>query len=287
MSTLRIVTDSSARFASFQRRNLANVTFAPASVWCGQQQFVDDPDLNFAAIQPLFGQPGMVPVVIPPSVEAMSEVYRRLLRDTDKILSIHTSARMSAGYSNALSASQQFLGRSDIQVIDSETATAGLGMLVQAAGDAAARGATFDEVVKTVRGMVPRLYMVLFLDDLGYLERNGLVSRSQAILGNMLGVIPFLTMEDGKFIPMEKVRSRPRALEKLTEFVSEFSDVEQMIVMEGSQQPNEDARAIHERLQMLHPSTPIDFVCYGPTMAAWIGAWALGVVVLESAEDGT
>ena len=130
--------------------------------------------------------------------------------------------------------------------------------------------------------MITRLYMVMFLDDLTFLERNHLVTRSQAILGNMLGIIPFLTMEDGQLIPMEKVRNRMRAVEKLIEFVCEFSGLEQLGLMQGQVRPTEDTLMIHERLHTLYPATPISRVCYGPALSAFIGFDSIGAVVLES-----
>jgi fatty acid-binding protein DegV len=118
-----------------------------------------------------------------------------------------------------------------------------------------------------------------------HLERQGLITRSQGILGNMLGVIAFLTMEDGRLIPMEKVRSRPRALEKLVEFVAEFAHLEHIALLQPTPESSEDAAWVAERVQGLHPNTPLTFADYGPTTAALVGPNSLGVVVLESEED--
>ena len=134
--------------------------------------------------------------------------------------------------------------------------------------------------------MIPRLYTVFFLDDMAYLERNHLVSRSQAILGNMLGVIPFLTIEDGRIVAMEKVRSRTRALEKLLEFVTEFSTVEHLALLHSQSQLNEETRQVVERLQGMHPGTPLSVLTYGPSLATFVGPNALGIVVLETEEEG-
>jgi len=124
----------------------------------------------------------------------------------------------------------------------------------------------------------------MFLDDLSYLARIQLVSQSQAILGNMLGIIPFLTIEDGELQPMEKVRSRQRALEKLIEFVCEFSGLDHLGILHGYGKPTQDALYIAERLRSTYPSAPISQVCYGPTLAAFIGFNSLGAIVLESKE---
>ena len=173
----------------------------------------------------------------------------------------------------------------DIHVVDSQTTSIGLGLLVQTCVQGMQRGESLDILVKTVRGMITRLYTVMFLDDLSYLARNQIVSQSQAILGNMLGVIPFLTIENGELQPMEKVRSRPRALEKLIEFVCEFSGVDHLGILHGYGKPTQDALYIAERLRSLYPSSPITQVCYGPTLAPFIGFNGLGAIVLESKEE--
>jgi DegV family protein with EDD domain len=284
MNEVIIVTDSSVRFQNTWHPDPRQIIYAPAAVRFGETLVEDTPSTDLSGVMPLFDGSAYTPRFIPPSVEQLERIYRELLPRTDKIISVHTSSRLSQAPANATAASQQFLGRCNIQVIDSESVSTGLGLLVQAASDAIADGVEFDDVVRIVRGMIPRLYMVSFLDDLTYLERNGLVSRSQAILGNMMGVIAFLTLEEGKLIPMEKVRSRPRALEKLTEFVSEFSILSHLSILESSGTPSEEARGLAERIRLLHPDTPISISCYGPSMATLVGVNSLGVVVLE--QDG-
>lgn len=284
MNQVIIVTDSSVRFQPTWHPDPRQIIFAPASVRFGDNLIEDGPTMDLSGMTLLFDGPSYAPRCVPPSIEQFEQIYRELVTQTDKIISIHTSSRLSRALANATTASQQFLGRCDIQVIDSESVSTGLGLLVQAASDAVAEGLEFDDIVRIVRGMIPRMYMVSFLDDLTYLERNGLVSRSQAILGNMMGVIAFLTLEEGKLIPMEKVRSRPRALEKLTEFVSEFSALSHLSILESSSTPSDDARGLAERIAVLHPDTPISISCYGPCLATLVGTNSLGVVVLE--QDG-
>ncbi len=158
----------------------------------------------------------------------------------------------------------------------------GLGLLVEAAARAEADGAAFEDVIRILRGMIARQYSIFFLHDLAYLERGGLVSRSQAILGNMLGIIPFVTLEEGRLIPMEKVRNRPRALEKVLEFVAEFSELQHLSLLQDTAGPSDDTRWLEERLNVMHPETKITLASYGPTAAALVGLGSLGVTVLES-----
>jgi len=281
MSRIRIVTDSTVRFTTpgFLERN--PVSIAPMTLRCQMEAWEESPHDEIVSLADLFHNCQGFPLAEPPSMERLAEIYGQLQATTDQIVSIHASSKLSPTVANARAASQQFLGRCNIQVVDSQSLSVGLGLLVQAASDAVAAGKEFDEVVRIVRGMVPRLYLVLFVDDMMYLERSGLIARSQAVLGNMLGIIPFLTMEEGKLIPMEKVRSRPRALEKLVEFVGEFSDLEHLAILQSTPEMTDEGQLVAERLRTMHPETPVSVTSYGPSVATYIGLNSLGVVALE------
>jgi fatty acid-binding protein DegV len=260
---IKIVTDAAVRFTSPNFAQKHGITIAPTSVHYGDYIISDGPDANLRDLRPAIKGGEQDIHIESPSVDQIAEIYARLSAQTNYILSIHTTSGLTDTFKNAQKASQQFLGRMDIDV----------------------RGESLEKLVKTVRGMITRLYTVMFLDDLSYLARNQLVSQSQAILGNMLGIIPFLTIEGGELQPMEKVRSRVRALEKLIEFVCEFSGVDHLGILHGYGKPTQDALYIAERLRSLYPSSPISQVCYGPTLAAYIGFNGLGAIVLESKEE--
>jgi DegV family protein with EDD domain len=281
MSRVRIVTDSTVRFTTpgFLARHA--IAIAPQTIRCQLDAWEESPYDEIETVHALFERCQGFPLAEPPSAERLAETYGQLALETDQIVSIHGSGHINPAVNNALAASQQFLGRCSIQVIDSQTLSSGMGLLVEAAVRAAEDGADLDEVVRIVRGMVPRLYLVVFVADLTYLERSGLVTRSQALLGNMLGILPFLTMEDGKLVPMEKVRSRPRAVEKVVEFVSEFSDLEHLVLFHGQPESTEESRLIVERLRSLHPTTPISVSTFGPSIATYLGPDTTGIIALE------
>jgi DegV family protein with EDD domain len=282
---VHIITDAAVRFTQPNFVKEHKITIAPLHVRCSNRQIPDGPGTNLASVRPMLEICGPDSEIEGPSVETFSTIYRQLQSETNQIISIHHSASLSNTYQNALAASQQFRGRMDIQVIDSQSVSIGLGLIVQSVAQAAQRGETLEGLVQHIRSMIPRLYMVIFLDDLYFLERNNLVSRSQAILGNMLGILPFLTMEEGALIPMEKVRLRARAVEKLIEFVCEFSGVEHLGILQNSIDPDEESNAVRERLRAFYPAAPITSVCYGSMLSTYVGYNALGAVVLESQEE--
>lgn len=285
MSRIQIVTDSTVRFTTRGFLERYPVSILPLTIRRGKTTLLDASRHDPREVEDLFSSRDILPVAEPPSQEAFAKLYAHLREESDQILSIHTSSLIMPVSDNAYSASQRFLGRCDIQVIDSQSISVGLGFLVQAAAEAAAQGHDFDTLVRIVRGMIPRLYAIFSVDDLAYLEHNHMVSRSQAILGNMLGIIALLTIEEGKIIPMEKVRTRTRSIEKMVEFASEFASVDQIAILHNSMRSLDECRTLKDRLHGLYRGIPISISEYGPSVATYLGPKSVGVVVLESEEE--
>ena len=129
--------------------------------------------------------------------------------------------------------------------------------------------------------MIPHIYLVFYVETMDYLERNGRIGKAQAILGSMLNIKPILFMEDGDIIPLEKVRTSEKGIEKLFEFVAEFDNLEQTAIIQRSKQPNKDARNLQERLQQSFPELDFPIIQYGADLATRLGPDALGIVVYE------
>src|SRR5690606_27725185 len=139
----------------------------------------------------------------------------RLNQETTEIISIHISAQISDIVQHAQAASKALLGRCDIAVIDSLTLSAGLGILVERAGKLAAQGFNLEEIVRDVRQAIPRLYTVFYVKSMKSICHYSLISEAQTILGTMLGIMPFITIEEGQLVIMEKALNTSQAVEKL------------------------------------------------------------------------
>jgi fatty acid-binding protein DegV len=119
------------------------------------------------------------------------------------------------------------------------------------------------------------------VNSLEYLRHNGLLSEAQSILGTMLNIKPFLTIEDGELIPMEKVRTQSQAIDKLVEFVAEFSDVEELVILQNTPYATDQTRLLQDRLATEFPGHHFPVMMYGPSLATMLGPDGMGVVVHE------
>ena len=285
MPRVRIVTDSTAHFhdPDFPRRH--HVAIVPLTIYFGRESFREGVDISseqfFARLD---GSPTL-PTAASPAPETFTAVYDELAQSGDSIVSIHLSSKLGSVWRNAKAGSEPLLGRCNVQVIDSLSASVGLGLLVEAAVRAAEAGEPSDEVVRIVRGLVPRLYIEFFVESLDYLAHNKLFGRAQAVLGSMLGILPMLAVEDGDIVPMEKVRTRQQAVEQLMEFVSEFSRLEHLAILQNTAELTDESRQMINQLAVAFPGRQFPVEVYSPALGTFLGPNSMGVVVFEGTPD--
>ena len=279
---VRIVTDSSAQFIDPSIIQRYNITVVPLKIEIGSQVYRENLDIESDVFFRRVNESRTKPRLIAPEVETFADIYARLNRETDQILSIHLSRLMHPTWENAKAATQGLLGRCEFAIIDSKTTSVGLALLVEAAARLAEETRSLDQIVRTVRSMIERIYAIFYVESLDYLYKGGLVSESQSILGAMLGIKPFLTIEDGELITMEKVRTRPQAIDKLVEFVTEFADVEQLVILQNTPHITEQTRLLQERLSVEFSPRLFPVAVYKPSLGTFVGPDATGIVVFES-----
>jgi DegV family protein with EDD domain len=277
-----IVTDSASTIRPAVAERLG-VTILPLKVRIDEQVLSDGKELDHEELLLRMARDRVHPRVVGPTAEDFHRVYDRLTRQTDQIISLHSSASLSIVHSEAQAAAREFLGRCDILVMDSETLSLGQSILVQEAARLANESVSLNGITRRIRGIVRRIYIVLITDTLDYLEHNHLINPTQAILGAMLNIKPFLAIEEGRIIPMEKVRSRERAIDKLAEFANEFSDIEKLAILQSTPYPTDETKMLIERLDPVMSNRDFPILLYGPLLASQIGPDGMGLVVYEGA----
>ena len=209
-------------------------------------------------------------------------VYERLARDCDGIISIHASREMFDSWSHAQVAAQPYTGRCRVIPIDSQNLSTAQAMLVRLTAQAAAQQPTLDDLVRIARGAVDQLYTVFTVDSVEYVMHHRILPPSQSILGAMLNIKPVLSMEHGRLIAIEKVRTRAQAIERLVEFVMEFTEVIDAAIMQPTTGLTEQGKLLQERLLVDFPGMSFIHTRYGASLAAFIGLDAIGLTVMEN-----
>jgi DegV family protein with EDD domain len=282
MARVRIITDATAHLSPDLIAQ-HQITVLPIEVQFGDQKFVIEPQAGAKRLfQEMAGGP-VSPIQASISPRAIHDAYRRLNRETDEVLVVVSSRQLSGAQDTALAEARTFLGRCRIAVTDSMATSWGLGLVVEAAARAAAAGMNLDETVRLVRGLLPHIYAVFFVERLDYLEHGGRIGPAQALLGTILRIKPLLIVEDGDIIPLEKVRTHIAAIEKLADFVTEFAAIQQVVIMRSplGNSTDELREELNDRLGPILPDLRFPVVEYDPVLACHLGPEALGVTVYE------
>ncbi len=289
MGNVRIVTDSNA-FLPPDLQEKYPIEIIPHRIKIGGAFYEEDADFTADDLFEKLSEAqasglSRLPDITPPDVNMILDYYTGQhhvngpQKDAEQIVSIHTSGELSPMWNQARRASEMLRGRYTIRVFDSMSSSYGLGLLVEMAAEAAARGANVHEIARIINGASPHLYMAIFSESLHYLERSTQLSPSQSILGSMLGIKAMLMMEEGKLMPLEKVQTRDEAVDKLQEFVVEFASVERIGVMQHAY--SQHSEMLIERLRETLPHVPIIKLDYPPSLAIHVGPNMIGVVVYE------
>jgi DegV family protein with EDD domain len=204
--TVKIVTDTLSDITGDLTAELG-VTVVPLYVRFGETMFRDRVEISTDEFYRRLISEGAFPSTTQPSPNDFLEVYKKLSKETDEILVIVVSSKLSGTYQSAT----QALLKNDcrIEVIDSLSVAMGEGLLVINAVNAVKQGAGLDEVAALTRKAVGRIHLIAYFDTLKYLARGGRIGRAQGLLGSMLSVKPLLTMREGEMAPLTCVRLMP------------------------------------------------------------------------------
>jgi len=274
--TVKIVTDSVADLPSGVVKELG-ITVIPILVRFGEKVYRDGIDLTSEQFYEKLKESKTLPVTSVPSPGAFAEAYDSLAEKTDEILAIIVSSKLSGTYEVALQSVELMKKKCRVEVIDSGWATMAQGFIVMKAAKAAQAGASLDEVAEITRKTIPRVDFLSTFDTLEYLLRGGRIGKAQAFLGSLLKVNPLITLRDGVVEPAGRARSRAKAIERLHDFATSYSYIEEMAV-EDTACPDE-AEVLVERLGAKFPKERIYRSKMTPAIGTHTGPGLLLVAV--------
>ena len=138
-----------------------------------------------------------------------------------------------------------------------------------------------EEVVKIARSAVERCQCFAMLDTLEYLHRGGRIGMAQAFLGSILKVKPMIILTGGEVHPLDRPRTRTKAVARLLQVARDFSPVDELAVIHSTT-PDEAATIAGELGSLLPDGREPIVTRFGPVLGVYVGPGALGVGLLQS-----
>jgi len=277
--TVKIVTDSLSDITSDIAQELG-ITVVPLTVLFGHETFLDRVTITTDEFYYKLTHEAVWPTTTQPPPGDFLDVYNKLAEETDEILVVTLSSKLSGTYESALNAKGLVEKKCRIEVIDSLTVAMGLGLIVIAAAKAAQTGAKLDELTDLVRQAMLRSHLIIYFDTLKYLAKGGRIGKAQGLLGAMLSIKPILTVKDGEISPVTRLRSQAAGMDYLYNFVAGFSNIEELAVEHATTPDVADKLA--ERFGSLFPKERIYRSTVSPVLGVYGGPGAMAVTILEA-----
>ena len=275
---VRIVSDSACDLPPALCEQLG-IEIVPLTIRFGAEELVDRVQLTTDAFWERLARSTVLPETAAPSVGAFESTFRALHESgADGIVCINLSSRLSATMQSAQIAAKALDGVCPVAVIDSKSASMGIGMLCLEAVRVARAGAALDTVVTAVESARERSRVLFTVDTLDYLRKGGRIGGAQALLGSMLSIKPVITVQDGTVEPVAKVRTRSKALRFIVDRVKECP-VESLCVLHAQ------APDVGDFIAMLEPIAPVSEIVVGeigPVVGVHSGPATIGVTWLEA-----
>ncbi|MDQ4007982.1 MAG: DegV family protein, partial [Actinomycetota bacterium] len=213
-SRIVLVTDSTSMLSE-DVVQVHDITVVPLQVVVDSRSYDESTDSDAAMVADEL-RAGKPVSTSRPSPQAFLEVYEGLARDgADAIVSVHLSGEISGTCESAQLAARD--APVPVEVVDSRLVGVGTGFAVLAAAEALASGADAPKAADAARRRAAATTSLFYVDTLEHLRRGGRIGAAAKLVGSVLAVKPLLQLDDGRVVPLEKVRTSARALGRLEE----------------------------------------------------------------------
>ena len=215
--SIAIVTDSTAYMPPAVLAEYG-IFVVPNVVNWGTVTYRDAVDIQSKEFFERLKKDPVLPTTAVASIGEFRDIYAKAAEGAEAVVGVHLSTKLSGTYSAAVQASKLLTGKR-VEVIDSNATAMAMGFVVLAAARAARAGKSFDEVVQAARDTIPHVGVVFTVETLEFLRRGGRIGGAAAFVGSLLDMKPILDLRDGRVEPMERVRTKRKAVERVMEII--------------------------------------------------------------------
>lgn len=280
---IKVVTDSTNYLPPDEIEKF-EIRVVPLNVHFGEQQvFQEGVTLNNDQFYAMLAEAPELPTTSQPSPGQFLDVFSELTGAGHDVLCIVLSSKLSGTYQSALDA-KHMLRDSNIVVIDTYSVASPLGLMAITAAEMGAEGCTMDEIVARVEQMRRDMRVYFAVDTLEYLQKGGRIGAAAAFCGTLLRVKPILSLDDGVVKPLDKVRSKRKAIQRLlSELESHVSPDQPVQAVAMHAQAPDEARELEIEMRRRFNCLRIVFGEVGSVVGTHTGPGLLGAAICPEA----
>lgn len=278
-----VVTHSAACVPANLAREL-DICVAPLQLIWEDRVYRDGKDMTPTEFYRRFRQGTTRPTTTQPTLGDFVDIYSRLARRAEAIVSIHVAERLSTTLEVARLAAQE-VPSVPIRVVDACTGATAQGFVALAAARAARAGGSLAEVVSVAEACRERVGLYLALETLEHLHRGGRIGQAATLLGSRLGILPILYLADQEVRVAGVARRRGRAKERVLELTASRVGSSAIRASVFHADAEEEALAMGQRVRERLRCLEFFISEFTPVMGAHTGPGVIGVAFCIEEEE--
>ena len=281
MAKVALVTDSTSYIPKNVREKFPITVVPQVVIWEGQT-YEDDVTITPEQFYTRLRTAKVMPSTSQASVVNMQNAFSSLIEQGYEVLGIFLSAKLSGTFQSAVLGREQLTsGKEKVDYIDSGTTAMAMGFMVLTVARAAVDGASLADCKALAEKARSHVGIYLTVDTLEFLHRGGRIGGAQRFLGTALNLKPILTVEDGRVEPVERVRTRGKALDRLVEIVAEKCAGKSPVRMATLHADSEaDARTMLDKITPLVNPVESVLAAVSPAVGANTGPGTVGLAYM-------
>ena len=274
-----VVTDSASDLKPEQAA-AAGITVVPLLVNFGDKEYRAGVDLSAEQFwTELTRDDAPFPRTAAAAPGTFRDAFERLFTEgADAIVYVGVGSKLSATMQSATVA-RDMLAEREIHLVDTDSASMGIGLLALEAVEMAQAGKSAKEIADTLIMRRDQVKLYVVLETLEYLKRGGRISPARAAIGGLLSVKPIITVEDGEVDTADRPRTHGKARARLLELLAELKP-ERVAVLHG-QAPGIDEFIDDLSAAWDFPRSEMSIHLIGSSVGPHVGPGAYGAVVLQ------
>lgn len=220
MPRIAFITDSTSYIPPDLIRKY-DIKVAPQALIWGNDQLLDGVDITPAQFYARLKTADVMPTTSEVNAGTFKTILDPIVAAGTPAVMILISGKLSGTVNSAQHAKEMLPSGSRVEIIDSEATSMALGFQLLAAARAAEAGKSLDEVLAVARKAKEHTGVLFVVDTLEFLHRGGRIGGAAKLLGTALNLKPLLELREGRVEPIERIRTKAKALARLLDVLEE------------------------------------------------------------------
>ena len=281
MSKIAVVTDSTS-YMPLELAKKHSITVAPQVLIWEDKTYRDGVDIQSDEFFTRLQTAKVMPTTSQVSVGDMQKIFQDLVDKGFDVLGIFVSSKLS-GTNQSANQAREMMGSAagKIHIVDSLSTAMALGYQALSVARAAEAGASLKDCIVLAEKSRAHVGVVFAVDTLEFLHRGGRIGGAQRFLGTLMNMKPVLELRDGRVEPVDRIRTKGKALDRVLELVVEQVQGRTPVRLATLHaNASEEAKSVLERAEKeLKPIESI-FSAVSPTVGTHTGPGTVGLTFM-------